>query len=350
MLKKVIKDCLHGKRLRTKPIPPVTGDLPYGRIEIGRPPFYNTGIDYFGPILTKQSRRTRSTTGKTKRWGALFTCLNIRAVHLEIVWDLTTDSFISALRRFCSRRGYPHIISSDNGTNLVEADSELKTALKGLDKKRIEEEVNNNQTKWLFNPPCSPWISGGMESMVKVTKRALKAVIKDDENFFFADDALYTIIAEVESAVNSQPLTNVSDSIDDYEILTPNHFLLGRRSNNTSVINNKEVNVTVKRKWKAVQAATNMFWSRWTREYLPMLTERKKWLSFNINLKMGDLVLLCDKNLKRSHWPLGRVVETLPGPDNVVCVAKVQMKDSSYVRSVASLALLECSNDWVSVV
>ena len=81
-----------------------------------------------------------------------------------------------------------------------------------------------------------------------------------------------------------------------------------------------------------------------------MLTERKKWLSFNINLKMGDLVLLCDKNLKRSHWPLGRVVETLPGPDNVVCVAKVQMKDSSYVRSVASLALLECSNDWVSVV
>ena len=66
LLKKVIKDCLHGKRLRTKPIPPVTGDLPYGRIEIGRPPFYNTGIDYFGPILTKQSRRTRSTMGKTK--------------------------------------------------------------------------------------------------------------------------------------------------------------------------------------------------------------------------------------------------------------------------------------------
>ena len=66
MLKKVIKDCLHCKRLRTKPIPPLMGDLPYDRREIGPPPFYNTGIDYFGPILTTQSRRTRSTTGKIK--------------------------------------------------------------------------------------------------------------------------------------------------------------------------------------------------------------------------------------------------------------------------------------------
>ena len=84
--------------------------------------------------------------------------------------------------------------------------------------------------------------------------------------------------------------------------------------------------------------------------YLPVLTEQKKWWSLNANLKMGDIVLLCDKNLKQSHWPLGRVVETLPGPENVVRVVKVQTKDSGYVRSVVSLALLECSNDWVSVV
>ena len=76
-----------------------------------------------------------------------------------------------------------------------------------------------------------------------------------------------------------------------------------------------------------------------------MLTERKKWLSLNVNLKKGDLVLLCDKNLKRSNWPLGRVVETLPGPGNIVRFVKVQTKDSSYVQSVARLALLECSKD-----
>ena len=112
--------------------------------------------------------------------------------------------YISA--QVSSRRRYPHIIRSDTGTNFVGVESELKTALKGLDKNRTEEEVNNNQTKWLFNPPCSPWMSGAMESMVKVTKLALKAVIKERT---FADDALYTIMTEVKSTVNTGPLTYV---------------------------------------------------------------------------------------------------------------------------------------------
>ena len=84
-----------------------------------------------------------------------------------------------------------------------------------------------------------------MESMVKVTKRALKTIIKERT---FTDDTLYIIMTEVESTVNSRPLANVSDNIDDYEALTPNHFLLGRRFCNTLVINNKEVDVTLQRK------------------------------------------------------------------------------------------------------
>ena len=76
----------------------------------------------------------------------------------------------------------------------------------------------------------------------------------------------------------------------------------------------------------------------------------KKWSSRSTNLKNVDIVLICDKNLKQWHWPLGCIVETLPGPGNVVRVVKVQKKDSSYLRSVASLALLECSNDRVGVV
>ena len=81
------------------------GDLRYDRIEIGQPLFYNTGIDYFGPILTKQSRRTRSATGKIKRWGALFTCLNTRAVHLKVVWDLTTDFLYKDSEDFVQEEG-----------------------------------------------------------------------------------------------------------------------------------------------------------------------------------------------------------------------------------------------------
>ena len=176
MLKEVIKDCLHCKRLLTKPIPPLMGDLPYNRIQIDQSPFYNTGVDYFGPFLKKQSEGTR-TTGKMRQWGSTFTCLNTCAGHLKIAWDFTTDAFILALRRFCSRRRYPHIIQSDNGKKNFGVESKLKTVLKGLDTKRIKEQVNDNQTKWLFNPLCSPRMSGAMESLVNVTKRALKTLI-----------------------------------------------------------------------------------------------------------------------------------------------------------------------------
>ena len=151
-------------------------------------------------------RNQREQDQQQEKWdseGAQFTCLNTWAGHLEIVWDFTTDAFVLALRRFCSRRRYPHIIQSDNGKKNFGVESKLKTALKGLDTKRIKEQVNDNQTKWLFNPLCSPWMSGAMESLVNVTKRALKTLIVQWE---LSHDALYTIMTEVESIVNSQAL------------------------------------------------------------------------------------------------------------------------------------------------
>ena len=119
-------------------------------------------------------------------------------MHLEILWDLTRDAFILFILalRFYSRRIYLHIIQSDNSLNFVGAESKLKTALKSLDTKRIEKEVNNNQTKWLFNPPYIPWISETMEALMKVTKRASKTTINE---ITFTDDTLNTIITEVES-------------------------------------------------------------------------------------------------------------------------------------------------------
>ena len=97
----------------------------------------------------------------------------------------------------------------------------LITALKSRGTKRIKEEVKNNRTRWLFNPPGSPWMSWAIESMMKATKCALKTIMKERT---FTDDALYMIMAEVESIINSRPLANVSDKSDDYKVLTLNHF------------------------------------------------------------------------------------------------------------------------------
>lgn len=150
LTKMVLKDCLYCKRRRATPCVPVMASLPKERLAATEPPFTNTGVDYFGPMKVKRGRVVK------KRWGCLFTSLTTRAVHLELAGDLSTDSFIMALRRFRGRRGNPKTIRSDNGTNFVGARKESSEALKSLKQERITTELIPEGITWYFNPPSAP--------------------------------------------------------------------------------------------------------------------------------------------------------------------------------------------------
>ena len=125
------------------PTPPLMSDLPAERVLVPTSPFIHTGIDYFGPLFVKFSRKTRSNQAISKRYGAIFTCLASRALHIELAGDLSTDSFILALRRFTARRGNPQTITSDNGTNFVAAQRELSDAIEKLDQHKISDELTH---------------------------------------------------------------------------------------------------------------------------------------------------------------------------------------------------------------
>ena len=106
-------------------------DLPEDRLTPEKPPFSFVGIDYFGPLEVKQGR------SRVKRYGCLFTCLTTRAIHIEIAHSLGTDSMVNALRRFISIRGCPERIRSDQGTNLIRSDKELKEAIEGWNQQKV---------------------------------------------------------------------------------------------------------------------------------------------------------------------------------------------------------------------
>ena len=108
-------------------------DLSSGRLQVDKPPFLHVEVDYFWHFLVTQRR------SKVKRYGCIFTCLTVRAVHLEISHNLTTDSFINALRRFLARRGPPEQFYSDNGTNLVGATRLLRQALRNWNQYQISD-------------------------------------------------------------------------------------------------------------------------------------------------------------------------------------------------------------------
>ena len=109
LARKIIYNCLYCKQQRVKPQPQLMADLPLERLSCLQPTFSFTGVDYFGPVTVKRGYRTRSLSGHNERCVCLFTCLTFHAIHLELCEDMSTDSFVMALRRFISRRGYSFI-------------------------------------------------------------------------------------------------------------------------------------------------------------------------------------------------------------------------------------------------
>ena len=143
-------------------------------------------------------------------------------------------------------------------------------------------------------------------------------------------------------------LNLISNDISDFEPLAPNHLLIGEASPNQSPGNFLKHAVSL-RKWRSVQAATEMFWRRWVREYLPILTIRWKWNSKSHNFKVGDLVIAMMKDMPQSHWQMGRGLETYGGLNDVVHVVKLNTALGEMIRSASKIALLEANLNWLFV-
>ena len=170
-VKSVIAKCFYCARRRSRPPQPQMAPLPSPRVTPGQRPFTSTGIDYFGPLTVVLGRRTE------KRWGALFTCLATRAVHIEVANSLDADSFLMAFARFVDRRGAPSIVYSDNGTNLRAGERELKEAVVRLNENRVPDQLARKEIRWVFSPPAAPHFGGVWERLVRSCKEALRAVV-----------------------------------------------------------------------------------------------------------------------------------------------------------------------------
>lgn len=321
------KDCALCRRRRAMPQTPATGDLPQARLDPFHRPFSNCGVDYFGPMMVKVGRR------REKRWGALFTCLTSRAVHIELVASLSTDSAIMALRRMAARRGWPRVMYSDNGTNFRGADQELRAAYEEW-LPALKDEGLLHRMEWRFIPPGAPNQGGVWERMVRSVKAALSATLREKAP---AEEVLQTLLTEAEFSINARPLTHVSVNPADPEALTPNHFLLGSSIGLPSTGPCDEAD---RRVWRASMALADHFWRRWLREYLPTLVPRGEPQSDVRPLQVGDVVLVVDSTLPRNTWPMGRVERTHPGPDGGVRIVEVRTRTGVFRRPVSKLVVV----------
>ncbi|XP_065081379.1 uncharacterized protein LOC135703953 [Ochlerotatus camptorhynchus] len=307
------------------------GLLPSARLSPSVRPFTYIGVDYFGPILVKVGRSS------VKRWICLITCLTIRAVHVEVAFDLSTKSCIACLRRFVCRRGAPLEIYSDNGRNFSGADRVLRDQIQ-----RIEQDAattfTNAETKWLFIPPSAPHMGGSWERMVRSIKNTMTNLPQDPK---LDDDGLQTLVVEAEAIVNSRPLTYLPLDSAEQEALTPNHFIMGSSTGvKQPAMKIAETAETIRVSWDLIQQRIDYFWKRWIMEYLPTLTRRTKWFGETKPVECGDLVIVIDET-RRNGWVRGRVLEVTKGRDGRVRQAMVQTPGGLFRRPVSKLTVLD---------
>ena len=296
------------------------GDLPEDRTET-TPPFTYTGIDCFGPIYVKEGRKD------IKRYGLILTCLCSRAIHVEVLDDMTTDAFINALRAFMAIRGSVRQLRCDQGTNFVGARREFAELMKGMD----QEKVKAHGCEFLLNPPAASHMGGIWERQIRTIRSVLTAVL--DQSAQRLDTAsLRTFLYEVMAIINSRPLT--AEHLNDPsgpEPLTPNHILTMK---STILLPPPgqfvKEDIYLKKRWRRVQYLANEFWTRWRKEYLLNLQSRQKWHKNRRNVKVNDIVLLQDDLAPRNEWKLARITDVYPGSDGRVRKLKLMVSDTTF--------------------
>ncbi|XP_055622274.1 uncharacterized protein LOC129765861 [Toxorhynchites rutilus septentrionalis] len=314
LAREVYHNCNRCARLKPKQIQQFMADLPAARVNVARP-FLKTGVDYFGPILICHAPRRPAS----KAYVAVFVCMCTKAVHLEIVTDLSTERFIQALRRFIGRRGKCSDIFSDNGTNFVGAHNQLKDLSKFLKneeyREKITRECANEGIQWHFNPPSAPHFRGLWEAAVKSAKIHLMKVVGDTVLSF---EDMSTLLVQVEGCMNSRPLISMSDDPNELEPLTPGHFLIGTTMHQLPDMNVSEIPMNRLKQWQATQRILQCFWKRWRSEYLTHLQKRTKRCQPPIPIAVGQLVIVRDENLPPTRWKMSRIIQLHPGMDRVV--------------------------------
>lgn len=336
-LKKYTHSCMTCVRNKPLTVEQMMADLPADRVTPGRP-FEISGVDYAGPFSMKYVNRLSQEITRVKAWVTIFVCMKTRAVHIDIVEDLTSTSFLACYECFVARRGPCYRLYSDNGTSFVGAERELTRAYAEWRTDGTVDSVAKRGTQWIFMTPGAPHQGGIYEAAVKSMKHHLKRVVGPR---VMEHRQFRALLCNIEAVLNSRPITPLTDDPHDMQALTPGHFL----TNGPLIIpppfdHLNDHDLDGRKLWQERQKMLNHFWKRWASEYLATLQERKKWRTLKENVAVGQLVLIKDENLPPAQWKLGRVNEVYPDKNDVVRNVLIKTEKGEFKRPVQKICIL----------
>ncbi|GFU85996.1 integrase catalytic domain-containing protein [Trichonephila clavipes] len=272
--RKTVHDCIVCFRQKPTGVDQLMGNLPSERVTPSAA-FLNSGWIFCGPFQIKFKKSEKGDIFKSLCCD-FFVCLATKAIHLEAVTDLTTEAFIAALKRLCARRGRISTLMSDNETNFKGAAAELNRFIKLICNKNetLANYFASEAIQWKFIPPRSPNFGGFVGGRV--------------------------------------PL---SDNINEYEVLTPGHFIIGRPISAIPEPTILDISDNRLSRWQYTTKCVQTIWKRWKNDYLNHLQQRNKWQFEKNNVAVGCLVLLKENDLPPCKWAMARILEFIYGTD-----------------------------------
>ena len=329
-VKNVIYPCLICKKFNALSYryPKVT-NLPKHRVNLVRP-YLHVGVDFTGHIMIKDGKKER------KYYLLLFTCLNIRAIHMELLPDMSTGQFVLAFVRFANLYGLPTHIYSDNAKSFIAGVNHISAVFASSE---FLETFSIYNIKHITIPLYAPWIGAVWERMIKTVKICLQKTIGRIKPTYFR---LLTILSDIQHTINSRPLTYRCSEEVGLDVLTPNSFLRPHALSKIYLKNPESPICTLPKKsqlYKSIEVRDKMledFKEVWYNEYLlglRLLHKDLHQIKFENKVKIGDIVLIKNPAKKRQHWRLGKILELIPGSDGIVRAVKLFKADSDYIAN-----------------
>ncbi|EYC20099.1 hypothetical protein Y032_0023g869 [Ancylostoma ceylanicum] len=356
LCRQVIRTCVPCQKMNNLPYNyPDMPDLPECRVQRSRP-FEHVGIDFFGPLLTKDNNE------ENKVYGVILTCTTTRLLHLELVGDMSTATLLLALRRFFARRGVPSMIISDNCPSFLLGEEILRNAIASIPTDIIlAKSMATKGIMWKTITPYAPWQGAFYERLIKSVKQSLYKVMKGN---VLEREALATLLTEVEGSLNSRPLTYQEESWETTPILRPIDFIqkdliitypfeyTGQDDDDEDYLPPEEAS-RMRTRRQAEEALrhsheyTEKFWKIWSRDYLSSLREThqlglKGRKGGKVTPTVDTVVLIADPILPRNSWKIGRIASLHTATDGNIREAEIQLPNRRIIkRPVNMLVPLE---------
>ncbi len=227
-------------------------------------------------------------------------------------------------KKIVAKYGRPALIVSDNAKTFQATEKALN---KLFNHPGIKADLEYERIEWKFNLERAPWWGGFFERMVASVKDCLRKVLGNARLSF---DELATLLTEVESTLNSRPLTYEYDEAEE-EVLTPSHLIYGRRLKTLpdDIVEPDDAmgEDNCSSRFKYLSTRLQHFWNRWRKEYLASLREfhRCKSGRQERRVEIGDVVVVYEEEKKRGDWKMGVVKSLVTGKDGVVRGAEVRV-------------------------